>query len=140
MKAVRILSLITLGFLGVTSLMGGIPLILAPSGRLLHMPLSLLAHSPFHDFLIPGVLLTMCNGLLSLVIFWATLRRRSGYGNLVGLQGFVIGGWITVEVILLQSAMWAHYVYWGVGLVLIVCGIILRRDRRVARPTLAAAH
>ena len=102
MKMVRVLALITLGFLGVTSLMGGIPMILDPSGGMLHMPLSLLAHSPFHSFLIPGIVLSTANGALSVVVFVTAVRRVTGYGNFVALQGFAIAGWITVEVVLLR--------------------------------------
>ncbi len=134
MKTVRILALIALGFLGITSVMGGLPLIVDPTGRLLHMPLILLKHSPFHSFLIPGIILFVANGLVSLVIFSATMRRTSGYGNMVASQGIVIAGWITVEVIFLRLVVWPHYVYWGVGLVLIGCGVILRRGRRAAAP------
>ena len=68
------------------------------------------------------------------------LRRSHGYGNLIVLQGFVIAVWITVEVLLLQAVVWAHYVYWAVGLILIVCGLVLRRDCRVAEPVLIATR
>lgn len=134
MKTVRILALIALGFLGITSVMGGLPLIVDPTGGLLHVPLILLKHSPFRSFLIPGIILFLANGLVSLVVFFATMRRTSGYGNMVATQGIVIAGWITVEVIFLRLVVWPHYVYWGVGLVLIGCGVILRRDRRAAAP------
>ena len=140
MKTVRVVALIALGFLGVTSMMGAIPMILAPSGRLLHMPLSLLGHSRFHSFLIPGLILFAANGVLSLVILGAALRRTREYGNLIILQGFVIAGWITAQVILLQFVAWPHLVYWGVGLVLMGCGVVLRRDRRVRRPILVVAR
>ncbi len=125
-------ALITLGFLGVTAMMGGIPLILDPSGGILHMPLGLLEHSPFHDFLIPGIILLVGNGLLSFVIFVLALRRVARYGELVAFEGCVITGWITVEVILIRGVGWPHIVYWATGLVLIVCGVMLRRDRGVA--------
>jgi hypothetical protein len=140
MKTIRRLSLITLGFLGVTSIVGGIPLMLDPTGHLMRMPLSLLEHSPFHSFLIPGALLFATNGVLSLLVFMATLRRTNGYENLVVFQGCVIAGWITVEVVLLQGVVWAHYVYWAVGLILFFCGLMLRRDRQAASMAAAATH
>src|ERR1700733_2829480 len=105
MKILRILSLITLGFLGVTSIAGSIPMILDPSGSMLHMPLSLLEHSPFHSYLIPGIILLVTNGLVVIVVFMAAAQRVEGYGNLVATQGVVITGWITVEVILLRMAI-----------------------------------
>jgi hypothetical protein len=138
MKGIRVLALIALGFLSVTSMMGGIPLILDPSGGLLHMPLSLLEHSPFHNFLIPGIILLVANGLLSVVAFVATIRRGRGFGILVAFQGCVIVGWITVEVIVLRSVAWPHYLYRAMGLILIGSGIMLRRDGQAASPNTIA--
>jgi hypothetical protein len=140
MKTVRIVSLVTLGFLGVTAMMGGIPLMLDPSGGMLHMPLSLLAQTPFHNFLIPGIILLTTNGLSSLAVLVATVQRVRGYAYLVGMQGFVIAGWITVEVIMLHAVVWPHVVYWAVGAVLIVCAWALRRERRAATPAVVAIH
>jgi len=138
MRRIRLLALITLGFLGVTSIMGGIPLMMDPSGQLIHMPLSLLEHSPFRTFLIPGFLLFATNGLLSICVFMTALRRSKGYANLVVFQGWVIAGWITVQVFMLQTVVWLHFVYWGVGLVLIVCGLVLRRSERPDRALVEA--
>src|SRR5690554_4630226 len=43
--------------LAVNALAGGAALVAEPSGRLLGMPVSLLAGSPFEDYLVPGVIL-----------------------------------------------------------------------------------
>lgn len=128
MKIVRRLAIGVLAFLGISSIVGAVPLILDPSGRLMHMPLVLLEHSPFRSFLIPGIILLLANGVLSLQVMYSAARRWSGYGWWVAFQGCVIGGWIVVEVIILRAAMWAHYFYLGIGLVLIVLGLMLTRD------------
>ena len=140
MKAIRLAALITLGFLGIGAIVGAIPMIVDPSGGLMHLPPSLLEHTPFRSFLIPALILLVSNGLLCAVVFVAAKRRRPGYGMLVAFQGCVITGWITVEVILFRGVVWPHIVYWAVGLVLIGCGLALRRDRRVTKPTLAPAR
>jgi hypothetical protein len=46
-----------LAFLGVSAAFGGILLVLNPTGARLQMPLSILQFSPFHNFLIPGLIL-----------------------------------------------------------------------------------
>ena len=132
MKAIRLVALITLGFLGIGAIVGAIPMIADPSGGLMRLPPGLLEHTPFRSFLIPGLILLFSNGLLSAAVFVAAMRRKRGYEMLVAIQGCVIAGWITVEVILIRAVAWPHFVYWGVGLVLIGCGLALRRDRRVA--------
>src|SRR6202043_944297 len=50
-------------FLGIGALFGGIQFILAPDGHLLGVPLSMLAGTPFHSFLVPGLLLFTFVGL-----------------------------------------------------------------------------
>jgi hypothetical protein len=128
MKSVRAIAIAALIFLGVTSLIGAVPLILAPSGVMLRMPLSLLEHSPFTNFLIPGIILLTANGLLSFVVLALLLRRSALYAWWVVLQGCVLAGWITIEVAMIRAAIWAHYVYWAVALVMILCGWLLRND------------
>ena len=130
MKFVRAIAMVSLGFLGISSIVGAVPLILDPSGRLMHMPLVLLEHSPFHSFLIPGIILLLANGLLSLVVLHSAARRWARYGCWIAFQGCVIGGWIVIEVIMLRMAMWAHYFYGGIGLVLILAGLWLTQDTR----------
>jgi hypothetical protein len=131
-KTVRGIAMALLGFLGITSIIGAAPMIADPSGQLLRMPLSLLEHSPFHTFLIPGIILLLANGLLSLLILYATARQRPLYAWGVALQGCILTGWIVVEVILLRMAMWAHYFYGAIGLALIVLGLVLARENQTA--------
>jgi hypothetical protein len=129
-KIVRRMTVVVLGFLGISTIAGAIPLILSPSGELMHMSLSMLQYSPFHSFLIPGIILLLANGAMSLMVLFATLRRWSGYGWWVAFQGCVIAGWIAIEVFLLRSVVWPHYFYAAIGLVLIVLGIVLTREKR----------
>jgi hypothetical protein len=133
-KTLRGIAMTLLGFLGITSIIGAMPMIVDPSGQLLRMPLSLLQQSPFHTFLIPGIILLLANGLLSLVVLYATARRWPFYASGVALQGCILTGWILVEVILLRMAMWAHYVYGAIGLALIVLGLVLARKNRTGEP------
>jgi hypothetical protein len=128
MKAARVIAVVTLLFLGLSSCAGGVPLILDPTGGILKMSLSLLDHSPFRTFLIPGLILLLGNGALSLAIVVPVMRKARSSGMWVGLQGCVLFGWITVEVIMLRAVAWPHFVYWGVALVLLACGWVLRRE------------
>ncbi len=105
-------------------------LILDPSGKLMGMPHNFLDHSPFRTFLIPGIILLLANGVLSLAIMILALRRSHRYGWWVAFQGCVLTGWITVEVIMMRVVVWPHYLYWALGLVLILSGMALRREER----------
>ncbi len=133
MKIARITAIVTLAFLGISSIVGAIPLIIDPSGGLLRMPLSLIRHSPFQSFLIPALILLLANGFLSIVILFAEVRRARGHALMVIFQGCVLAGWITIEVIIMRTVVSFHYFYWGVALVLVLSGLALRRTAGRAR-------
>jgi hypothetical protein len=127
MKIVRGIAIAVLAFLGVSAIAGSLPLMVDPSGALMHMPLTLLRFSPFHTFLIPGIILLLANGVLSLLVAFAVVGKWRGYGWMIAFQGCVVAGWITVEVLLLREVVWLHALYVTVGLVLIVLGMMLTR-------------
>lgn len=76
-------------FLAMSGFVGGFGLILDPSGNSMEMPLSYLENSPFTNYLIPGVILLVVNGILpTLVTFgllfrpkWKILEKLNLYKN-----------------------------------------------------------
>jgi hypothetical protein len=122
---VRILALGVLLFLGITSVAGAVPMLMDPYGTPLSMSQSFLAHSPFHSYLIPGLVLLFCNGLLSLAIFAAVIRRHKFYGRWIALQGIILGVWLMVEIAVLRFVVWPHWFYGGVAGLLVICGWLL---------------
>ncbi len=133
MKIMRMVALVAVAFLAITAIWGAALLIGDPMGRPMDIPVSVLQHSPFHSFLIPGILLLVSSGLLGIAVFVVALLRARGYGWWVAFQGCVLFGWITIEVILLRTVVWLHYVYWGLAVILIAAGWVLRREVRPAR-------
>ena len=124
----RVLAMGTLLFLGATSVIGAVPMLRDPYGSPLSMPQSLLAHSPFHSYLVPGFVLLVCNGLLSFFIFIAVIRRQKFYGRWIFVQGLVLTGWLLVEVAVLRFVVWPHWFYGGVACLLLICGWWLRNE------------
>lgn len=106
----RIILLIVLGYESAGALAGGILLLIAPDGRLMDMPVEIL-HGVFHDFLIPGMILTAL-GILNTAAFVAVLRRSRIDWLLAGLAlgGLII--WFAVEIIILRELHWLHAM-WG---------------------------
>src|ERR1700681_2027521 len=106
-------------FLGIGALFGGIQFILAPDGHLLGVPLSMLAGTPFHSFLVPGLLLFTFVGLGPIVAAAVTARRRA-FGPLAAFAvGLTLMGWITVEMVIiagLTSLFWAFYLVLGTAI------------------------
>ena len=121
--------MVLLAFLGIGAVVGAVPMIAGsflPVGEL--MPLSLLRFSPFHSYLIPGLILLAANGLLALAVLWLVAWRKPRHGLWTVFQGCVLLGWLVVECWMLRLVMWAHYLYGAVALLLIVTGLLLWRN------------
>ena len=84
---VRLLAVLLI-LLAVNALVGGALLIADPSGGLLGMPVSLLAGSPFRDYLLPGLVLFGLLGVLPLaVVAGVWFRPRWAYLDGMGVHG-----------------------------------------------------
>jgi hypothetical protein len=127
MKFARTVAIVSLAFLAITATWGAALLILSPSGSPMQIPQIVLKHTPFHSFAIPGILLLVSQGLLGFVVLAMAIFCKRGYGWWIGFQGCLLFGWITIEVILLRTVVWLHYVYWALALILISSGWVLWR-------------
>ncbi|MGX1829075.1 hypothetical protein ACWIE6_12520 [Paenibacillus taichungensis] len=120
------------GFLAIGAIIGGGALIIDPSGDLVKMPDSLLEHSPFGSFLIPGIILLLVLGVMPMIIAISLLRRTHWeIGEKLNLYsnqywgwtfslytGFALIIWIMIQVYWIQHVSVIHLVYfaWGVGI------------------------
>lgn len=113
-------------FLGLSAMGGGLLLIMSPSGKLLgRLPLSILEHSPFPDFLIPGIILFLILGLFPCLTSFALIKkpvnRFAEYFNLFKdmhwawsfciYASFALIIWIQVETIFVQGVGWLQTFY-----------------------------
>jgi membrane protein YdbS with pleckstrin-like domain len=94
----------------------------SPDGSSFGMPLSMLRHTPFTDFLLPGIILFVANGLCSLAVLAALLFKHKYYPWLVIAQGAVLMGWIVIQVGMIPGVHFLHWLFGGIGFVLVVCG------------------
>jgi cellulose synthase/poly-beta-1,6-N-acetylglucosamine synthase-like glycosyltransferase len=109
-------------FNGFSALYGGWNLIAHPDGSSLGMEVSLLSHSPFHDFLIPGIILFICNGIGSLAAFTGILLRPRKLAWLVWAQGLVLLVWLFVQLIMIETLHPLQFILGTVGVALIWLG------------------
>lgn len=116
-------------FIGIGAVPADLMMILDPSGSSLGMPLSMLANTPFSNFLIPGIFLLMVNGIGSLLGGLASFRRyRHADKIAIGLGTFLIL-WIAAQV-WWMGLHWLHIVYVVLGIVELVLGLMLRKKLR----------
>jgi hypothetical protein len=102
--------------LGIGALVGGGLFILAPDGHLIGIPLKMLAGTPFHSFLVPGLVLFTFVGVAPLVAAAITARRQAIAPLAALAVGVTLMGWITVEMVIFAgptSLLWAFYLVLG---------------------------
>lgn len=131
----RNILLILLGLLGLGAIFGGGSMIVSPNGAMLHIPLSLLDHSPFRTFLVPGLILFFVLGLLPCSLVFALIvkpdfpiaERLNAYSDMHWSWTFTIYVafaliiWIQVEMAFLRAVHWSHtlYMFWVVMIIAI---------------------
>lgn len=123
--AVVLLIVNSIGALG-----GGGSLIYDPSGEFMQLPLDFLANSPFSSYLIPGIILFVVNGLFSLFVAFATVNRWKFHPQLIVLQGILLAGWLSVQIMIIQVFyLPMHLPFYLIALALIIVGSILTREK-----------
>lgn len=122
--AVKAICIVLLLVNGLGALYGGFMLMSDPSGARMQMPLSYLEHSPFSNYLIPGIVLFIVNGLFSFVTIMTILCKNFHSYWFVIIQGLLLSGWIIVQIILLRIFYAPlHATFLIIGLCLIGCGL-----------------
>lgn len=122
---IKILALLILFFNGFGALYGGWNLIRHPNGESVDLDLNLLRNSPFHNYLIPGIILFMTNGIFSLMILTAIILNHKKQAWLILGQGMILSGWMIVQLILIPGINYLQVIYCFAGLLLILCGLLL---------------
>lgn len=120
-------------FLAVGALYGGGSLILSPDGSMLGMPAGSLSGSPFPNFLIPGIILFLFNGVFPLFILAGLIRKPqwpwAGFANLYRdrhwawtyslFSGIIVIIWIMVQLLYVQPFI-LQPIFIGVGLAILI--------------------
>jgi len=115
-------------FNGMSALYGGLNLIVYSEGNSLQLPLDWLQHSPFDNYLLPGLILFTLNGLSSLFVCVAILLNSKKYPLLILIQGFILAGWIFTQMIMIQFVSYLQLLFGIIALLLILCGLILGKS------------
>jgi len=125
-KTERNILIILLAFLGFSAIGGGGALIVSPSGKLMGgLPLSILEHSPFTNFFVPGIILFLVLGLTPILLVYALLKKPANkfaeYFNIFKdmywawsfsiYVAFALIIWIQVETIFVQGVGWLQTFY-----------------------------
>ncbi len=128
-KILIIISIILLFFLAINAIGGGLLLIIDPTGKTIQIPVELLQGTPFNDYLIPGLILFLAIGVLSIVTAIKTIKQSINYPWFIIVQGSVLIGWLTIEIILNSKFFepGLHYPLYAIGLFFIIAGLIIKK-------------
>ena len=122
MKTLRIISIILLFLIGISAVFGGYNLIIDPTGNKIQMPITYISNSPFKDYLIPGIILFIFNGVSSQVIAITAIFGYKKSYLLIIAQGIVLSVWIIVQLFMTAQPFILQPICLSIGLILIVLG------------------
>jgi len=128
------LLMVLLLFQGISATPSGLMLVLDPTGGWLQMPLNMLEGTPFPNYLIPGLILSIVLGLgaffvLACLFFlpdWGWARRlnsvKSQHWTWTASAAFGLASmiWIMVQVLLIGLGAFIQAFYFGVGLAILL--------------------
>lgn len=117
-----ILASLLLLFVGLGAICGGLNLIFQPDGSGLQISAVLLRNTPFNSFFWPCIILLVAKGVFSFIILLGLILKTRLAGWLVLIPGFILVGWILIQIKLIQSIISLHWIMGTVGLALILKG------------------
>ena len=106
----------------------GAVLIIDPSGELMHMPPDMLAHSPFHDFLIPGLILFFVNGVGQMVTAIMSTRKNPSAGFVGEVFGLGLMIWLYVQVNMIGGGHILQYSYFAIGVLETALAFVIQKS------------
>jgi hypothetical protein len=87
-----------------------------------------LSGTPFPDYLVPGIVLLVVNGLGSLVGAVASFTRYRYAGEIATALGAFLIIWILAQVWWIGLTFWLQPLYFGFGVMELVLGRQLRKE------------
>lgn len=116
----RTLLFILVCFVAITSIASGALMISDPGGTVMQLSPSLLEGTPFSDFRVPGIILAALVGGVNLLAAFFNMKRSPRRYHWAMAGGILVSGWIVVQVSLIDTAHWLHFIYLGVGIIIVL--------------------
>jgi len=127
----RLIAIVLLIFTGLCACVGGAMLLTDPSGSSLGLGDPSQMTIAFPDYRLPGLLLLVLVGVLSLVAAGFSIAKAEAYPTIILLQGAILTGWTLIQVYLLPDTHPLQLVFAVLGIMLMLYGSFLRSRRLV---------
>lgn len=128
-KIPRIVAIILLLTTGINASFAGLSFICRPDGTIMGLSENALRFSPFLNFLIPGIILLIFNGISNIVVAILTMHRSRYYSLLISFQGIVLVVWLVMQIYYLHEINALQLSMLLVGLLLILIGILINSEQ-----------
>jgi len=115
-----------LSFIAVTSMLSGLLMIINPDGSIMNLSLRLLDDTPFKNFRLPGILLLVIVGGVNMIAVFTNMQHSTNRYNWAMAGGTMICGWIIAQMMLIGALHWLHFIYLGIGLLIILIAYQLK--------------
>ena len=122
----KVILFLLISFLSVTAILSGLLLISQPDGSLLNLSLSLLEGTYFSSYLVPGILLLIFVGGVNLLAVFYNLKKDRGRYDWAMAGGFVVSGWVAIQLLLIHTVHWLHILYFGIGVIVFLLAYQLK--------------
>lgn len=113
-------------FTALSAVFSGLLMISNPDENVMKLSITLLQGTPFKDFLIPGIFLSVLVGGSNLLAAFYNIKRHANRYNRAIAGGIILCGWIVAQIILLQTFHWLQFVYLGIGLLIVLIAYQLK--------------
>ncbi len=116
--------------MAVTCISCGAMMMIEPSGSLLLLDLHWLKNSSFHNFTIPGLILTV-TGVVHF-FSWHFIKMNKPVGMWLAVAaGLLMIGYEVVQMILLQMTYWLQYIYIVLGFFIVLMALQLKHKELI---------
>lgn len=133
---IRMASIAVTAFSGLAAIGGGIGVLFNGLGN----PQEQLANTPFHDFLIPGLLLTFVVGGSMVAATFSLLRRKTWAGKAGMIAGAIMLGWIAIEAMMISGGRGLQISVFLFALITVLLGWRMDRESRSGEPSQSGAR
>lgn len=113
-------------FQGLSGLIGGIGLVVDPTGKILQISIGWLKNSPFNDYLVPGLILLTALGFFPFVVIYGLVKKINWGWYSALLLGMMLIIWIGVELLIIgyQAQPPLQLIYGSVGILILVLALL----------------
>lgn len=115
--------------LGFSAALGGIALVIDPSGSTIGLDVAGLQETYFDNYAGPGFILFFVLGIFSLIASVLVMMKNAYYATFIFAQGALLTGWILVQLYILPETHLLQAVYLIMGLLLMLLGNLQRSKR-----------